>query len=375
MGVCKGKNFSLFILAVIFPLLTAFDYMEFEDEYKYLEETRFYQAASVLVMDANTGVVLYEKEGYTRRYPASITKVMTALLVLENVTNLEEHIVFSEHAIDIPVYASRMNMEVGESITVLEALYGIMLPSGNEVARALAEHVSGSVAAFVDLMNARAWQLGAYQTNFVNPCGLPGDGQFVTAYDVALIMKEAIKHPVFIDLLVAPYFELAPTAFYDYPRQIVNTNRMVRPTAPEFNPYVIGGKTGFTNAAGHTLVTYAKKDEHELIITVLYAPRGATFTDTAALMDYVFEMLQQEDEPEEIEKPEEIYIPEPSPIVIEIAEEPKQYEEPEQYEELEQLNDLTNRDALVSALMSLTMVIVALGAIWWISKKKYPDGR
>lgn len=250
-----------------------------------------YQAASVLAMCADTGIVLYETEGFTLRYPASITKVMTALLVLENVSDLEERIILSPHAIDIPDYASRMGVHEGENISVLEALYGLMLPSGNEVARALAEHVSGSVPAFIEQMNLRAIHLGAYGTHFVNACGLPGDGQHVTAFDVAVIMRAAIRHSVFVDIISTPFFELPPTNKHPYPRRMINTNRMIRPDEEEYNPYVIGGKTGFTRAAQHTLVTYAQRGGHSLILVVLYTPRLISFTDTAALMELAFDIM------------------------------------------------------------------------------------
>jgi len=263
------------------------------------EPIRPYEAASVLVMDVETGAILYHTDGFSRRYPASVTKVMTALLVLEAVDNLDEIVTFSRNAINIPSYASRMGMlRVGDTLTVREALYGLMLPSGNEVARALAEHVSGTVPAFIQLMNQRAVELGAHNTRFVNPCGLPGNGQFITAYDLALIMREAIGHPKFVEIIGSAYFDL----LNDYengngddnetePVTIRNTNRMVRPTDELFNEYIVGGKTGFTNAAQHTLVSYASRDGHSIIISVLFAPRGATFTDTAFLMDYVFAAL------------------------------------------------------------------------------------
>ena len=299
------------IFAIVFAQLCQIAHAyDSEDISKYNHgNDLFYQAASVLVMCAQTGEVFYETEGFTLRYPASITKVMTALLVLEYVQDLEECVFFSHHAVDIPGYASRMGMLEGESISVLEALYGIMLPSGNEVARALAEHVSGSVPAFVERMNQRAIELGAYYTRFVNPCGLPGYGQYVTAYDVALIMQAAIQYPVFLEIISTAYFELPPTELHEEPRRLRNTNRMVRPDELEFNPHVIGGKTGFTFAAQHTLVSYVRNGEIGLIISVLYAPLGATFTDTAILMDYVFAMLA-EPEPQEIEPQE----PEPQEI-------------------------------------------------------------
>jgi len=250
----------------------------------------WYQAASVTVMDARTGNVLYETSQHTRRYPASVTKVMTALLVLEHVNDLSQEITFSSNAVALPWYASRMGgIRAGDTMTVYQALYGLMLPSGNEVARALAEHVSGNVGSFVALMNHRAVTLGANNTRFVNPCGLPGSGQHTTSYDMALIMRAAIHHPTFNRIIGTAWFDFyAPNGEV---RSMRNTNRMIHSTNPEFNPWVVGGKTGSTNAARHTLVTYARRDGHSLIISVLFAPRGATFTDTAALMEHGFSLL------------------------------------------------------------------------------------
>ena len=297
----------IFMLLVFFPIqILAYDfetYGAYEDDDIYLkaekeEPIRPYEAASVLVMDVETGAILYHTDGFSRRYPASVTKVMTALLVLEAIDNLDEIVTFSRHAISIPSYASRMGMREGDTLTVREALYGLMLPSGNEVARALAEHVAGSVPAFIQQMNQRAVELGAHNTRFVNACGLPGNGQFITAYDLALIMREAIQHPAFVEIIGTAYFDLLINVDVGNeddeevePVILRNTNRMVRPTDEAFNEYIIGGKTGFTNAAQHTLVSYARRGEHSIIISILFAPRGATFTDTAFLMEYVFAAL------------------------------------------------------------------------------------
>ena len=248
-----------------------------------------HESAAVTVMDARTGFVLYESAQHEHMYPASVTKVMTALLVLEEVENLSEELVFSEYSVEsLPYYASRMHVAAGDAITVHEALYGLMLPSGNEVANALAEHVSGSVEAFVAMMNRRAAELGATNTRFINPCGLPGYDQHTTAYDIALIMREAINYPVFNEIIATARFEVSPTYSLPYGFTIRNTNRMILADNEYYNPWVVGGKTGFTNAAQHTLVSYARRGEHELIVSVLHAPRGATFTDTAMLMDYAF---------------------------------------------------------------------------------------
>ena len=257
----------------------------------YIDGALVYQSAAVSVMDARTGFVLYENAQHELLYPASVTKIMTALLVIEEVEDLSETVLFSDYAVlSLPYYASRMNVAVGDSMTVYEALYGLMLPSGNDVANALAEHVSGDIAAFVSRMNRRAEELGAYNTRFINACGLPGYNQHTTAYDMALIMREAISHPLFNRIIASPYFTVSPMESMPYGLPMRNTNRMIRPTEEYYNPAIVGGKTGFTNAAQHTLVSYARQGEHQLIVSVLYAPSRATFTDTTALLNYAFAM-------------------------------------------------------------------------------------
>jgi len=257
----------------------------------YINDTVHLQSLAVTVMDSQTGFVLYQNAQHDLMYPASVTKVLTALVVLEETDDLQQTLVFSEHSVhSLPHYASRVGMAPGDAITVYEALYGLMLPSGNDVANALAEHISGNIEDFVAHMNIRAAELGAANTRFVNPCGLPGDGQHTTAYDMALIMQEAIRHPVFNEIIASPGFLISPTESSPEGLPINNTNRLIHPDGPYYNPRVIGGKTGFTNAAQHTLVSYANQGEHSLIVSVLHAPRGATFTDTTALLDHIFSL-------------------------------------------------------------------------------------
>ena len=247
-----------------------------------------YIAGSVTIMDADTGEVLYEDEQHTLRYPASITKIMTALLVLERVEDLSELVTFSRIAVDLPSYAGHIGMQAGDSMTVLDALNALMIVSANEVARALAEHVSGSVEAFAKEMNHKAASLGAVNTKFINPCGLPGKDQHTTSYDMALIMREAIRHPVFTQIIATTRADLPPVESRDSYRPMRNTNRMIHEDDPAFNKFVIGGKTGFTNDAQHTLVTYSDMDGRPVIISVLYVTqRGAIFTDTSALLEYM----------------------------------------------------------------------------------------
>jgi len=250
-----------------------------------------HETVGVTIMDVNTGFVVYESAQHELLYPASITKIMTALVVLEEVQNLEEDLVLSENSVlSLPYYASRMHALPGDVMSVREALYGLMLRSGNEVANALAEHVSGDMDSFVNHMNRRAAELGANNTRFINPSGLPGDNQHTTAFDMALIMREAITHPVFNEIVGTDTFFIdRPLQNYHDGLTIRNTNLLTRP-GEFFDSRVVGGKTGFTNAAQHTLVTYARQGETGFIISTLYGGWRVPTQDTVALMDYAFSL-------------------------------------------------------------------------------------
>ncbi|MCL2851439.1 MAG: serine hydrolase [Defluviitaleaceae bacterium] len=251
-----------------------------------------YMAGSVTVMDADTGYVLYEDAQHTLRYPASVTKIMTALLVLENIEDLSEPVTFSDNSVALPGYAFHMSIQAGDTLPVIDALYALMLTSSNEAARALAEHVFGSVEDFVYEMNRRAYSLGAVNTHFVNPCGLPGENQYTTSYDMALIMREAVRHPVYYQIIATPRAYLPPIESRDSYRPMRNTNRMIHYDDPDFNEWIVGGKTGFTNDAQHTLITYSEIDGRSIIISVLYVPqRGVIFSDTNALLEYISKEL------------------------------------------------------------------------------------
>jgi len=254
-----------------------------------------YTADSVVLMDAATGLILYATDPHELHYPASITKIMTALIVLENIYDLSERVEFSYNAVfSIPRNSSHIYMDVRETLTVYEALHGLMLASANEVSIALAEHVAGSVESFVELMNHRAHSLGARNTHFVNPTGLPATEQLTTAYDMALIMREAVKHPVFVNIISTRSRFLPPTERQAESRPLLNTHHMIHPGRPHFNEHVIGGKTGFTNQARHTLVTYANYNGRRLIVSILRADNPGVFIDTSALLDFGFSIPFEE---------------------------------------------------------------------------------
>ena len=274
---------------IVLLVITAF----FKDDVALASQINQINATAHILVDANTGIIISGQNVHERRYPASLTKLMTALLLLEN-TDMSENIRMSHDALfSIPRSSSHIAMNVGESITALEALYAIMLASANDVSNAIAEHIIGyggdffyAEAAFANLMTNRARSLGAFNTNFTNAHGLHDPYQVTTAYDISLIMRELITYPIFLEVINTRFTTVGPTQFQQLERPLNNTNRMIQP-GEFFHPYVVGGKTGFTNEAAHTLATYARNGEG-LISVVLETPRFAIFTETARLLEYGF---------------------------------------------------------------------------------------
>ena len=239
------------------------------------------------VYNANTGEFLYEKNGDRQFYPASITKIMTTLIVLEQ-ANLNDTVVFSRAATtNLEAGATRLGVSEGDKMSVRDALYGTMLASANEVSNGLAEYVGGSIAGFSSMMNARAREIGATNTNFVNPSGLNNQNHVTTAKDMARIAAEAFRNP---DFRV-----IAGTKVYNFPA--IKTKAEVTPikmhhrmvNGSDNYPGVIGGKTGYTRSAGNTLVTCAERNGVRLIVVVLKSP-STHYADTRALLDYGFEV-------------------------------------------------------------------------------------
>ena len=254
------------------------------------------QAPAAVLMDANSGAVIYSRNMDIAYYPASITKIMSALVAIELAEgDFEQRVQFSHNAVmSIPFNAAHIGMNYNESLSLWEALMGHMLMSANEVSNAIAEHFSVTTEEFSRLMSERAREIGALNTNFTNPHGLHGAGHYTTAFDMALIMREAIKHPEFVDIISTVTFQIPPTERHSQPRDLTQHHRMIRPSHYFYRDYVVGGKTGFTNQARNTLVTYAAKDGMSLIAVVLYND-GATrsYEDTAALFEFGFNMFGQ----------------------------------------------------------------------------------
>ena len=176
-----------------------------------------------ILIDMASGTVLYEKNADQPYYPASITKILTALIIIER-CNLEDMVTFSNHAVnDVESGSSNMGALPGDQLTVRDCLYGLMLASANECANALAEHCSGSIEAFADVMNQKAAELGCTGSNFANPSGLNNENHYVTARDMALITKAAIENPVFLEIDGSLYWKHAPIKRYPDPEDPHNT--------------------------------------------------------------------------------------------------------------------------------------------------------
>lgn len=244
---------------------------------------------SAILIEPSTGTILYQKDPHKKMYPASITKIMTALLTLEN-CQLDEEVVYSKENIDsITIEDSNIGCKVGEKMTVKDCLYALMLSSANETATALAEHISGSTEAFSELMNQRAKEIGVTNTHFANANGLHDDNHYVTAYDMALIMKEAIQYPLFLDVIHSTEYTIPANNKRKEPYASYQRHKMIFQTSEYYDADVIGGKTGYTDQAGKCLVTYAKRGDISLISVVLKSEGDIVFNDTRALLDYGFD--------------------------------------------------------------------------------------
>lgn len=262
------KRFFCLIISVILVLNSA--YTAFADV--------SVSAASAIVIDCASKRVLFEKNAYAKRGMASTTKIMTALIAIENL-NLNDIVTVSPHAAGTE--GSSIWLSPLEKISVHDLLYGLLLASGNDAATALAEYTSGSVEAFTVVMNRKAKEIGAYNTNFTNPHGLPGDNHYTTAYDLALISATAMENSLFADI-VATKNKTISWEGSEWDRSLTNHNKLL--TRYE---HAIGIKTGFTKKDGRCLVSCAEKDGRRLISVTLNAPDD--WNDHISMHEYCFE--------------------------------------------------------------------------------------
>ncbi len=247
------------------------------------------EAKAAVLLEANTGAVLYGKNMELELPPASITKIMTALIALEN-GDLSDTVVFSEYAVNSIEYgSSHLGLTAGEELTLEQCLYGIMLASANEVSNAVAEHIGGNIKNFTEMMNVRAAELGCTHTHFVNAHGLNEPDHYVCALDMARIMREAIKNEEFRKIIGTVEYHYPETNLVDEKRYFMNHHKMIAEPGMEYEG-CIGGKNGFTDQALNTLVTAAERDGMTLVAVVLQSPgMYESYSDTRTLLDYGFD--------------------------------------------------------------------------------------
>lgn len=245
------------------------------------------EGESAILVDMFSGTVLYSKNADKAQYPASITKILTAWLGCEYL-DMDSTFTMSESAARsiTESNSSSIYADTGEQFTVEQALMAVMLQSANEMTLAVAELTSGSTKKFVELMNLRARQLGCTNTHFNNPNGLPDETHYTTASDMAKIARAAWMNPTFRNLASTQYYEIPATNKFAETRYLLNHHKMMTGQTYAYDG-VLGGKTGYTEAAGNTLVTYAKNDNTYLVAVVMQSVNGA-YSDTKALLDYGF---------------------------------------------------------------------------------------
>ena len=251
------------------------------------------ESDAAICMDGNTGAVLYGKNIEKQEYPASITKIMTVLLALEN-GNLDDTVTFSENAVYSIEYGSaHLGLTEGEELTLEQCLYGIMLASANEISNAVAEHIGGSVEKFADMMNQKAEELGCVNTHFVNPNGLHDDNHYTCAYDMALITQAAMKYDKFREIIHTQEYCYPETNLVKEKRYFANHHGMLMDESRAYNGF-IGGKTGYTDEAWNTLVSTAERDGMLLISVVLHANgQDIEYGNTKTVLDYGYNNFKE----------------------------------------------------------------------------------
>ena len=249
-----------------------------------------------IVMDFNSGAVIFGQNIHQASPPASITKLLTALVVLEN-SSLDETVTFSYDAINNVEAGSgnKLSLETGDQLSVEDCLYAMLLVSSNQAANALAEHVGGSREGFVEMMNQKIEELGCGESHFANPSGLNDEDQYVSPYDMALIAKAAFSNETLLTIDSAKTYTIPATINNPDGLTIQMEHRLLVTEDPSSQFYcegAVAGKTGYTSLAGNTLVTYAARDGQELIAVVLKGSQPQYYLDSKTLLEFGFSNFQ-----------------------------------------------------------------------------------
>lgn len=251
------------------------------------------QSASAVVMDLTTGTLLYSKNAYEKRYPASITKIMTAMVALEN-GNLNDEITFDDSVYDLEEGSSHVGIQPEEKMTLRDALYALMLESANDAGVGIAKHLGGSLEGFAEMMNQKAEELGCVNTHFTNPHGLHNEDHYTCAYDMALIAQAAYDIPEFRKMASSTQASCPATNVTEEERYFVNHHKMLQEDSEYYEEWCTGGKTGYTSDAWNTLVTYGEKNGRKQVCVVLRVPGAVKcYEETKLLMNYGFDNFSQ----------------------------------------------------------------------------------
>lgn len=305
----KRKKIITFLsMAVILSLflsvpVNAVDYKKQAEERKSMEiESNSYTnwplgpaigAEAAILMDANTGAILYEKNIHAKLYPASITKLLSTYIAVQE-CELNEMVTFSEEAVHSINWWEDANMGVypGSKLTVEEVLYGILVGSANEAAYAIAEHISGNLDDFSALMNQTAKKLGCKDSNFVTPNGIHDENHYTTAYDMALIARAFFSNETLTKMSATTRFDVPVTENQTREGIILTAKSQLHPGKTYAYSSLVGTKTGYTDQARQTLVSCAEKNGLKLICVILKEEAPAQFTDTIELFDYGFDNFE-----------------------------------------------------------------------------------
>ena len=246
-------------------------------------------STAAIVMETSTNTVLYSKNADQALYPASAVKVMTCLMALEN-SSLDDQVTMTATGVSgVTDGGANISAQLDEVFTMEQCLYAIMVASANDIALQVAEHISGSVEDFVAAMNTRAQELGCTNTVFTNPTGLPDDNQHTTAHDMALIMEAAMANDTFRTIAQTTSYTIPATNVSGGDRVLTNNFTMINSSSDSYYEPCIGGKEGYTEASGSTLVCEASKNNMKLVCVVLNGASGVTDDEAIALLNYGFD--------------------------------------------------------------------------------------
>lgn len=298
-----------FIVAYLFPNYVLADNIEKDtkDIFNNIE------APNLLLAETKSGRILYERNADQRIYPASLTKLLTAILVVEN-CELDEIVTVSENAVlSVPSGYVNANLQVGEELTVEDLLYVMLIPSANDAANALAEHVGGNIESFSAMMNSRAKELGCTESNFTNPSGLHQEEHYTSTRDLFFISQKAMEYNLIEKILGTTTYTLPSTNKYTKEaRMFSTTNYMIRKSLSKYYcNYCIGAKTGYTEYAKNCVVEFAKKDGIELTAIIMGESakvKGQKFLDAKEMFEYVFNNYENKKVASKNEKYETINI-------------------------------------------------------------------